>query len=148
MKLAISLLSMLGLLFTSCTKQMCDTKSDKSDKLEGTWKMIAVKDVSANSVTTKPASIQKDVIITFVSNGATNGTFSGQTPTNDFGPNEYTLGWSENSLSMPVMTMTKVSENSWGILFVDHIREAQSYVFNEGNLYIQTKFQVLTFKRL
>ena len=145
MKSAITLLSMLGLLFTSCTKQMCDTESDK---LEGTWKMIAVKDVSTNSVTTKPVSIQKDVIITFVSNGVTNGTFSGQTPTNDFGPNEYTLGWSENSLSMPVMTMTKVSENSWGILFVDHIREAQAYVFNQGNLYIQTKFKVLTFKRL
>src|SRR5690242_13815439 len=76
-----------------------------------TWKMILVKTNDSNIALTKPSSIQGDVIITFVPNSDTSGTFSGRTPTNEitgFGIwfNVYTLGPNE-TISIPSLSMTK-----------------------------------------
>jgi hypothetical protein len=116
--------------------------------LEGKWRMIRVKDNTSGSTTTKPSSIQGDVDITFTSTTITNGSFIGNTPTNDIWENNYSLG-ANQSITIPVLAMTKVAETSWGIFFVDNIRSSQKYSFEAGGkLNIQTTNTTLSFRRL
>lgn len=145
MKRSLFLISILSLIFFSCKKSDSDLIPAS---LDGTWKMILVKDNSTNITTTKPASLYGDVIITFVSNNLSTGAFNGNTPTNDLGPNTYSLG-SNHTLFIPVMSMTKVAETSWGLLFVANIRDAQQYNFGSGEiLNILTTNKTLIFKRI
>lgn len=117
MKSFILLVSLMGFMFFSCKKTV-------SDNIVGTWKMITVKDNATNSSTTMPPSIEKDVIITFVPNSASGGTFTGKTPTNIIDENPYSFG-ANQAILIPVLSMTKVGETSWGMQFVDNIRDAQ-----------------------
>ncbi len=94
MKPSILLMTLIGVMFFSCKKSASDTVSTN---FEGTWKMILVKDNATNASITKPSSIQRDVIITFVPKSSTTGSFTGVTPSNeitDFGTglNTYSLG--------------------------------------------------------
>ena len=127
--------SLLILTFVSTTLFSCrkDEVNLVCKSLDGTWKMIEVTDRSTNSGTTKPAAIFGDVIITFVSTGNSGGVFNGITPTNDLGPNTYSIS-TGHTLFIPKMGMTKVAETSWGILFIGNIRDAQQYKFASGNL--------------
>ncbi len=141
MKLPILLMSLIGLMLFSCKKTVCEN-------FAGTWKMIAVTDNTTNVSITKPSSIQKDVIITFVPNSTTTGSFSGKTPSNDIDQNPYTLG-AKQAISIPVLSMTKVAETSWGSEFVDHIRGEQQYSFETGaKLKIRAINKTLTFQKL
>ena len=142
MKTYIFLISILGIILLSC-------KKDNSDiiptSIAGTWKMITVKDNSTNVSMTKPSSEKGDVILTFDPVNTTSGSFSGNTPTNVFGPNDYMLG-PNNAISMPDMVTTKVMETLWGGEFADNIREAQQYSFEKvEKLNIITKDKTLTF---
>lgn len=137
-------MSLIGLMFFSCKKTVSDSFPAS---IEGTWKMIIVKDNATNASITKPSSIKGDVIITFIPTNTTTGTFTGKTPSNDIGPNDYSLGPGQ-AISMPVLTMTKVGETSWGSLFVDNIRDAQNYDFKRGRLSIRTTNKILAFKKL
>ncbi len=147
MKLSILLMSLIGLMLFSCKKTGTDTVPTSID---GTWKMIIVKENSTNASLTKPSSIQGDVIITFVSITSTTGTFSGKTPTNHITGYENTYMPGPNpAISIPILSMTKISETSWGSHFVDNIRDAHQYSFETGgNLNIRTTNKRLTFKKI
>lgn len=142
MKLCILLISLTGLMLFACKKDTVPASID------GTWKMIMVKENAANASITKPSSIPGDVIITFVPVSSTTGTLSGKTPSNHIWPSTYTLG-SNQAISIPVLDMTKIGETSWGSQFVDNIREAQQYSFETGGkLNIRTINKTLTFQKL
>lgn len=135
---------LLAVLF-SCKKK---DSEDLVQSIEGKWRMILVEDNVSGATTIKPASIQGDVDITFVSASTTNGSFTGNTPTNDISPSDYSVGPNQ-SLTIPAVSMTKVMETSWGTEFVDHIRDSRGYFLNtNGNLSIITVARILTFKRL
>ncbi len=145
MKRFLILISTVSLIVFSCKKADSDLIPAS---LDGRWKMILVKDNSTNTVTTKPASLYGDVIITFVSNNLSTGIFSGDTPTNHVGPNTFSLG-SNRSLSIEAMSMTKVAETSWGMFFVANIRDAQLYSLGTGEiLNILTANKTLIFKKV
>ncbi|MEJ7685248.1 MAG: hypothetical protein WKG06_46870 [Segetibacter sp.] len=150
MKFSILLMSLIGLMLLSCRKTLSDTVPTS---LDGTWKMIIVKENATSASITKPSSILADVIITFVPKSSTTGTFSGKTPSNDltgFGiwSNAYTVGPNQ-TISIPNLSMTKVGETSWGSQFVDNIRDAQQYSFETGGkLNIMTVNKTLTFQKL
>jgi|SRR5215211_7721599 len=144
MKKYCFLLSLTGLLLFSCKKSDID---DLTASLGGTWKMILVTDNTSTTSITKPSSIQNDVIITFLPSSASTGTFTGKTPTNDIDQNPYSLG-PHQAISIPVLSMTKVAETSWGAEFVDNIRDAQQYSFaTEGKINIRTRNKTLTFQK-
>lgn len=142
-------LVLLLLTVASCKKT---AHNDSPVSIEGTWKMILVKTNDSNIALTKPSSIEGDVVISFVPNSDTTGTFSGRTPTNEitgFGYwfNVYTLGPSE-TISIPGLSMTKVGETSWGYEFVNNITKAQQYSFsNAAKLNIHTADKTLVFER-
>lgn len=145
MKRSLILIPILGLMLFSCKKNASDLISPS---LDGTWKMILVKDNGTNTVMTKPASLYGDVIITFVSNDLSRGAFNGNTPTNELGPDIYSLG-SNHTIFIPVLSMTKVAETSWGLQFVVNIRAAQQYKLEAGDLLnIITSNKTLTFQKL
>ncbi len=130
MKRSLILIPVLSLILFSCKKNVSDLISPS---LDGTWKMILVKDNATNIVMTKPASLYGDVIITFVSNDLSKGAFNGNTPTNELGPNIYSLG-SNRRIFIPVLSMTKVAETSWGLQFVANIKDTQQYSLEPGGL--------------
>ena len=97
---------------------------------------------------TKPASLYGDVVITFVSSDISKGIFNGNTPTNELGPDVYSLGYN-HAIFIPSLNMTKVAETSWGLEFVVNIRDAQQYMLNSGDLLnITTSNKTLTFQKL
>ncbi|WP_018611657.1 hypothetical protein [Segetibacter koreensis] len=136
----------IGLTQVACKKS--NSSSPVPSALNGKWRMIVVKDNTSGLTTTKPSSIQNDVVITFTPTNSTTGTFIGNTPTNEIGRNEYSIG-ANQTISIPVLAMTKVGETSWGTLFVDHIRSSQQYTFEVGGiLNIKTANKTLTFSKL
>ena len=145
MKQILFLIAFIGLTQFSCKKS--DTKDPIPTSLDGKWKMIIVKENTSGSTTTKPSSIQGDVEITFTSTSTTKGTFIGNTPTNDIGQNDYSIGTNQ-TLTIPNLSMTKVGETSWGKEFVDNIRSSQQYSFEiGGRLNIKTTNKTLTFQK-
>ena len=145
MKQLLFLVSLLGLTLFSCTKsESCGTTPTS---LDGKWKMITVKDNNSGSTTTKPSSVQGDVVIIFTSINPTNGTFNGNTPSNEIQANDYFIGPNQ-SLTIPNLSMTKVGETTWGNEFVNNIRSSQDYNFeNCGRLNIKTTNKTLTFEK-
>ncbi len=146
MKRSLFLVPFVLMAFFSCKK---DTSDLISSSLDGTWKMILVKDNAANTAMTKPASLYGDVIVTFVSGNLSGGVFKGNTPTNEVGPNNYSLGPNQE-ISIPSLNMTKVGETSWGLQFVVNFRDAQQYRLEPGDLLsiITTGAKTLTFQKI
>ena len=97
--------------------------------------------------TTKPSTISGNVDITIVFSTSVAGVMNGVTPTNtlscDFqvGPNR--------TLSIPSLSMTEITETSWGLMFLDNISHAQDFIFtNDGKLNINASTnKTLTFIR-
>jgi len=116
--------------------------------LEGSWRMIAVKENTTGIVSIKNASLEGNVEITFLTPDAGEGHFVGKTPTNEIWLSEY-VTTADKKMNVPYLSMTKVMETDWGLLFVDNIRSAEMYRFEtNGNLIITTALKTLTFKRL
>ncbi len=130
----------------SCSKSKCDIASKS---IEGKWRMIMVKDNFSGSTISKHPSIQGDVDINFsILISSTKGTFDGKTPSNHIQQNEYTVGPNQ-SLTIPVLSMTKVGETSWGKEFVDNILSSQSYDLKKCyRLEIKTTNKTLTFQKI
>ena len=146
MKQAIFILTIFGLTLFSCNKS--DSTDARPTSLDGKWRMILVKENVSGLTTTKPHAIQGDVDIIFRSTSSTNGSFIGNTPTNDIWPSDYSIGTNQ-SMTIPCLSMTKVMETSWGNEFVNNIRSAQEYRFeNRARLTIKTTNKTLTFKKL
>ena len=146
MKKILFLAAIISLIQIACTKP--NSSDPTPTALDGKWRMILVKDNTSGLTTAKPSSIQNDVVITFTSINSTNGTFTGNTPTNDIWQSEYSIG-ANQTISVPYLAMTKVGETSWGILFVDNIRSSREYIFEVGGiLNIRTTTKTLTFQKL
>lgn len=110
--------------------------------------MIAVKENTTGVVSIKNAFLDGNVEVTFLTPDAGDGHFVGKTPTNDIWLSEY-IATAGKKLNIPYLSMTKVMETDWGLLFVDNIRSAEMYHFKtNGNLIITTALKTLTFKRL
>ena len=136
----------IGVILVSCRSQ--NTPISIPTSLDGTWRMIMVKENASGLTTAKPSSINGDVEITFTAINTTQGIFFGKTPTNTIVQNDYTIG-SNQSLTIPNLSMTKVAETSWGKEFVDNIRNSQAYSFEiNGRLNIKTANKTLTFQKL
>ena len=142
MKFSFLLLS-IAILGSSCEKSVLDNAT-----LRGTWKMVLVKNNTTGALEVKASTIDKDVIFILVPAEGNRGIFSGKTPSNDFGPNEYLLGGGQ-TISTPNLSMTKVAETSWGELFVNNIRNTKQYSFEaDGKLTLLTTTKILTFQKL
>lgn len=147
---SLLLISLIGLMFFSCKKAV---EHNIPASIDGSWKMTVVKDNATNALLAKPSSIAGDVIITFVPDSDTTGTFSGNTPSNVFTgfgvwSNTYSLGH-DQAISIPNLSMTKVGETTWGAHFVDNIRDARHYSFEAGGrLNIKTTKKTLIFTKL
>lgn len=116
--------------------------------LEGSWRMIAVKENTTGIVSIKNASLEGNVEITFLTPDEGDGHFVGKTPTNEIWLSEY-VTTADKKMNVPYLSMTKVMETDWGLLFVDNIHSAEMYRFEtNGNLIITTALKTLTFKRL
>ena len=145
MKTILLLIVVFGLTQISCKKP--NTSDSVPTSLNGKWRMIIVKDNATGLTTTKPSSIQGNVEITFTSISTTNGTFTGNTPTNEIAQNDYLTGPNQ-SLAIPALGMTKVAETSWGKEFVNNIRSSKEYSFETGGrLNIKTENTTLTFQK-
>jgi len=145
MKPLIFLFTILSVAIGACTKT--DSIDPIPSSLDGKWRMITVTENASGLTITKPSSIQGDVEITITPITSTIGTFIGNTPSNNISQNSYSTG-ANQSLTIPVLSMTKVMETSWGNEFVENIRNSQEYSFEiGGRLIIQTTNKILTFKK-
>lgn len=146
MKRSGLLVSLLALVLFSCTDKDEAALGTTNDSLEGSWRMIAVKDNSTGFIHTRPGAITGEVELTFVAVTTASGFFNGKTPTNEFNAN-YTLGEIDN-IQIPSVYHTKVAETSWGLDFLYSITFADSYSFEEdGRLRIHTEKKTLFFER-
>ena len=144
MRKILLLVVLFGLTQIGCKKPNADSVPTS---LNGKWRMIIVKDNATGLTTTKPSSIQGDVEITFTSISTTNGTFMGNTPTNEIAQNDYSIGPNQ-SLTIPNLGMTKMGETSWGNEFVNNIRSSKEYSFEVGGIVnIKTENKTLTFQK-
>jgi hypothetical protein len=145
MKNILLFVTILGITQMGCKKS--NLTDPRPTSLDGKWKMITVKDNATGLTTTKPTSIQRDVDITFTSTSSTTGTFIGNTPSNEIWQNDYIIG-SNQSMSIPRLSMTKVGETPWGNTFLDNIRSSLKYSFESGGrLDIITISKTLIFYR-
>lgn len=144
MKPKIFLVTVAAIVFFACNKPA----DADAVRLQGKWRMIMVLDLAGTNPVTKPGSIQGEVDILFVASDNVSGVFTGNTPTNDIWQNRYQIG-SNNALSIPSLSMTKVMETSWGIEFVNNIVSTQKYSFTAADrLSIQTAAKILIFRKL
>ena len=148
MKQLFFLVILFALVQISCTKTDCNDSINEGS-LAGKWRMFRVKDNATGFTTTKPSSITGEVEITITPASSTNGSFIGKTPSNDIWKNDYSIGVNQ-SISIPVLSMTKVAETSWGNEFVSNIRSSQEYSFENGYtiLKIRATNKTLTFKKI
>ena len=138
---------MLLALFTMNSCKKSDHCGSTPTSLAGTWKMVLVKDNTSGVETSKPSALNGDVIISFSPVNSTQGSMSGNSPSNQLGPNDYTLGPNQ-AISIPSLTMTKIAETSWGKQFVDNIRSADAYSFGAcSRLVIKTASKDLHFEK-
>ena len=146
MKQLFVLSAIISMLTVSCKKP--GSYDTGKTSLDGKWRMITVKENVSGVITGKPASIQGEVDIIFTTTNPAGGTFIGNTPTNDIWQNDFSTG-ANQAISIPVLSMTKVMETSWGNELVENIRSAETYSFeNAGNLYIKTVSKTLIFRKL
>lgn len=115
--------------------------------LEGSWRMVIVKDNFTGLSHTKPGAITGEVKITFVAVEPRNGFFNGKTPTNVFSGDEYTVGDS-GKLTIPTIASTDAIETSWGLDFFQNITKSDNYSIEpDGKLRIYTGKKTLYFER-
>jgi len=108
MKKLLFFVCICGLTILSCNRK----DSIDIPGLVGKWRMVIVKENATGLATTKPASIQGDVDITFKSISNSSGVFFGNTPTNVIMENAYSTNTNQ-ALAISVLSMTKVAETSW-----------------------------------
>jgi hypothetical protein len=138
----ISSLAFICFLLFSCNKP-----GDVPISLNGVWRMIKVKENNSGVISTKPSSLQREVEISITMKTFSAGIFTGVTPTNQITENNFFVD-TKQSISIPVLGMTKVSETPWGDEFVSNIREAKQYYFDaDGVLNIITRFKTLSFQK-
>ena len=138
-------LAVSALLFSSCTRD----NDIMVDKLDGRWKLITVIDNASGIPQTKPVNAPPaDVELEFSFTNPTAGTTRGKTQTNLIGGSFSTVEGT-HSISVSQFLSTKISETSWGKLFMANISEAEEYQFGApAKLRIRTKAKVLVFTKI
>ncbi|MES2847477.1 MAG: hypothetical protein V4685_00355 [Bacteroidota bacterium] len=111
MRKILFLAALTSLIQISCKKDA--SPGPTATSLDGKWRMIIVKDKASGLITTKPASLQRDIEITFTSTSTTAGTFNGHTPANLIDNSPFSTG-TDQSMSINFLMMTKVGEEPWG----------------------------------
>ena len=145
MKQLLLLVTIIGVSLFSCNRT--NSTNPNPALLDGKWRMITVTENISGSSSTKPSTIPGDVDIHFTSVSTGNGIFNGNTPSNQIEQSTYSTGTNQ-SLVIPELNMTKITETSWGNEFVDNIRSSQSYSFEtDGRLNIKTANKILTFRK-
>jgi hypothetical protein len=138
--------AVLALALFSCSRDMDDEFRGNNEKLEGSWRMVAVKDNATGLTQTKPGSITGDVDIIFVAVNTAKGFINGKTPTNTLYA-DYSLG-EIDIITISSVASTKVAETSWGLDFLYNARKADTYSFEQdGKLRIHTEKKTLFFER-
>ncbi len=146
MKLIAPCIAFLSLVLFSCSKEY--SVESVPSTLQGTWRMIEVKDNSTALLITKPSDLQGDVEITFTATGNIAGTLVGHTPTNIISQSGYITG-NNQMITIPSLNTTKIWETPWGGEFVTNICSAFAYHFDSnGNLVIMTVNRTLVFERV
>jgi hypothetical protein len=144
------LVAIMALALFSCSRDAdADLLTTNKATIEGSWRMVAVKDNSNGLIHTKPGGITGDVDITFVAVSDDKGFLNGKTPTNTLFAdcNGYTLG-AEGKITIPCVAHTKVAETSWGIDFLYSITKSDNYSIEPGGkLSIHTEMKTLYFER-
>ncbi len=124
----------------------CKKEQDQSPAaLNGQWKMVKVTDAANGATTTKPSSVNGDVVLNIGLQTDTSGTITGNTPTNVLSGG-FTRG-SGNSIHIPGVAASKAAETPWGALFMDNITAAQSYRIECRELRITTTGKTLFFQK-
>ncbi len=145
MKKVILFLSLLAVVFCSCTK---DGKEEVlAPSLMGTWRMIQVIDNTTGLKINKPASVTGEVELALSFTTNTTGMLNGHTPTNTFSA-DFTVE-KECEMKLPTFHATKVGESWWGRAFLDNISTAQDYFLDHSDrLHITCVKKTLVFKKL
>jgi hypothetical protein len=141
--------ALFSLALFSCSRDADDDMLANNTSIEGSWRMVAVKNNSTGLIHGKPGAITGDVDIMFVAVNATKGFINGKTPTNTIfrDGNEYTLG-EAGRITIPCLAITKVAETSWGLDFVYSITKSDNYSIEPGGrLRIHTEEKTLYFER-
>ena len=146
MKQVVPFIAFLSLAMFSCSKEY--SVESVPSTLEGTWRMFEVKDNSSGSITTKPSDLKGDVEITFTPTSNNSGVLVGHTHTNFISESGYATAVNQ-TLTIPVLNITKIWETSWGGEFVTNICSSYAYHFDvDGNLIITTANKTLIFERV
>ena len=143
MKYLASLLTGVCLIVFSCEKPANDTPRVL---LDGSWMMVSVTDRATGVVEYKPNLVRGDVVINFNPTSTSGGSFSGNTPSNFFGPDQYSLSF-KNRLTLRSMHITEVVESSWGKLFLHNIPNDSKVTIEYSEMFIETPAKTLRFKR-
>lgn len=141
--------ALLSLALFSCSRDADNDMLANNTSIEGSWRMVAVKNNITGLVHGKPGAITGDVDIMFLAVNADKGFINGKTPTNEIfrNSNEYTLGES-GKISIPCLSITKVAETSWGLDFVRSITKSDNYSIEPGGrLRIHSAEKTLYFER-
>jgi hypothetical protein len=139
------LVSLLALVLFSCTDKDAAIPIT-NDTLEGSWRMIAVKDHNTGLIHFKPGAITGDVDISIVAVNNERGFINGKTPTNTLNGG-YTVS-NKNLINFGPMMASKVAETSWGLDFLYSVESADTYAFDlDGKLMLHTEKKTLFFER-
>lgn len=143
----ILLLTFICLTHLACKKCNPPVANPLTSDLAGKWRMVQVKDNSTNIISIKPSAITGNVDINFTFSSSSAGLMTGATPTNTLNA-DFSTG-SNQTLSIPGVSTTKVIETSWGNLFLDNITYSQNFFIDADrklNINASTN-QTLTFVR-
>ena len=108
------------------TKEECERHCLTTTKpiLNGTWKLVAYKNLITGETETEPENIGRSIIIEFTDDGK-RGKLQGRTVTNDVsGDYEILEG---NKIKVLRFGGTKVNEPDWGDKFWEAMRRSSSY---------------------
>jgi hypothetical protein len=142
--------ALFSLSLFSCSRDADDDMlANNNTSIEGSWRMVAVKNNSTGFIHGKPRAITGDVDIMFLAVSPDKGFINGKTPTNTIfrNSNQYNLG-EAGKISIPCLAITKVAETSWGLDFVYSITKSDNYSIEPGGrLRIHTAEKTLYFER-
>lgn len=133
----LTILSILTVLASSCSKELNDTP------LAGTWQLVDIKDKSTGSTLTYPAGSTEKIKLSLKADGS----FTGNTLKNSIDGGSYTLP-ADKQVNFGFFNMTKVAEDNLGSAFLTvllscglqsvHPCKASDYTINGKTMIITT----------
>lgn len=103
MKQIVPFIAFISLALFSCSNEY--SIEFVPTALQGTWRMIEVKDNNSGLIIIKPSDVQGDIEITFIATGSTSGVLYGHTSANDISQSAYATGLKQ-MLIIPYLYIT------------------------------------------